>query len=209
MAENGAFRFLVIDDFMPAPFVGGLLAYTLAHQSSFISSQVKRYGEDQTLGDERASRICSQGLGPFEQAFCGTIHAHLPRFFQALGVQPFAIARTELELVACGDGGKFLRHLDIFTQTDREGEPTDRVLSAVYYFHALPKRFTGGELAIYPVRDDAAIEVLQPELNRIVIFPSFAPHEVRKIACPSRDFADSRFSINCWLHRARGQAIAR
>ena len=64
MAGNGAFNFLVIDDFMPAPFVGGLLAYTLAQQSSFISSQVKRYGEAQTLGDERASRICSQGLGP-------------------------------------------------------------------------------------------------------------------------------------------------
>lgn len=209
MAGNGALRSLVIDDLMPALFVGELLEYTLAHQSTFIASQVKRYGEDQTLDDERASRICSRGLGPFEQAFRGAIHAHLPRFFQALGVRPFAIARTELELVANGHGGKFLRHLDTFTRTDREGEPSDRVVSAVYYFHALPRRFTGGELAIYPILNDAAIEVLEPVSNRIAVFPSFAPHEVRKIACSSKDFADSRFSINCWLHRARSQAIAR
>jgi SM-20-related protein len=44
---------------------------------------------------------------------------------------------------------------------------------------------------------------VEPEHNRLVAFPAFVPHEVVPISCPGNAFADRRFSINCWLHRAR------
>lgn len=193
MTEMGKFKFLIIDDFMPGSFVNGLLEYSLEHQGSFVPTQVKRKGDYHTSYDKRMSQACSIGLGPFEEAFSGAIDVHLAQFFRALGVQPFAIARTDIELVAHGEGGMFAPHLDTATEANRHGDSTDRVLSAVYYFHRMPKHFSGGELAIYPIRNDAAIEVLQPVANRLAVFPSFAPHEVRKILCPSKDFADSRF----------------
>ena len=97
------------------------------------------------------------------------------------------------EAVAHGDGAMFVPHLETATDANGRGDSTVRVLSAVYYFHRMPKHFSGGELAIYPIRKDAAVEVLQPVANWLVVFPSFAPHEVRKILWPSKDFADSRF----------------
>jgi Rps23 Pro-64 3,4-dihydroxylase Tpa1-like proline 4-hydroxylase len=48
--------------------------------------------------------------------------------------------------------------------------------------------------------------VLEPRNNRLIAFPSFVPHEVRRVACPSGEFADSRFAINVWLSRARQPA---
>jgi Rps23 Pro-64 3,4-dihydroxylase Tpa1-like proline 4-hydroxylase len=37
-------------------------------------------------------------------------------------------------------------------------------------------------------------------------FPSWAPHEVMPISCPSKRFTDSRFAINYWVYRARTPA---
>jgi SM-20-related protein len=38
---------------------------------------------------------------------------------------------------------------------------------------------------------------LAPENDSLVIFPSWAPHEVMPVVFPSGGFADSRFSVNC------------
>jgi len=51
--------------------------------------------------------------------------------------------------------------------------------------------------------------VIEPAQNRLVVFPSFVRHEVRKISCPSHDFADSRFSINCWLRKEKCDASSK
>jgi Rps23 Pro-64 3,4-dihydroxylase Tpa1-like proline 4-hydroxylase len=45
---------------------------------------------------------------------------------------------------------------------------------------------------------DAAFADIEPGQNRLVAFPSWAPHEVMPISCPSRRFIDSRFAVNCW-----------
>jgi Rps23 Pro-64 3,4-dihydroxylase Tpa1-like proline 4-hydroxylase len=44
---------------------------------------------------------------------------------------------------------------------------------------------------------------IAPEPNSLVLFPSWAPHEVLLVRCPSGRFEDSRFAINCWIYRAR------
>jgi len=59
----------------------------------------------------------------------------------------------ELKLTAHGDGAYFRPHIDMSIGPDRQplgatpGE--DRLLSAVYYFYAEPKAFSGGQLRLY------------------------------------------------------------
>jgi SM-20-related protein len=61
--------------------------------------------------------------------------------FEALGAQPFSPI-FELELVAHGDGAFFARHMDTLNHHHR-------IISAVYYFQALPKAFCGGVLRLH------------------------------------------------------------
>ena len=59
-------------------------------------------------------------------------------------VRGFALGEVERQLTAHGSGGFFAPHVDT-------GHPIDanRRISCVYYFHASPRRFTGGELKLY------------------------------------------------------------
>jgi Rps23 Pro-64 3,4-dihydroxylase Tpa1-like proline 4-hydroxylase len=40
-----------------------------------------------------------------------------------------------------------------------------------------------------------------PQQNQIVFFPCSVLHEITAIECSSRAFADSRFTLNGWLHK--------
>jgi Rps23 Pro-64 3,4-dihydroxylase Tpa1-like proline 4-hydroxylase len=136
--------------------------------------------------------------------------------FAGAGVKPFPVAKLELELVVYLQGAHFGAHRDI----DRSGSQSgfDRVLTGVYYFHAEPKGYTGGTLRLIRFGCDKAtagnfVEV-QPEQNALLVFPSWAMHEVTPVRCDSDDLRSARLAINCWLHRARnaspsGKANAR
>lgn len=90
------------------------------------------------------------------------------------------------------------------------------MLSAVYYFHALPKGFSGGQLRLFrfgadhtAAQSELANHVdLEPVRNSLIAFPSWAYHEVRPVSCPSGDFADFRFALNCWYCRTLAPASA-
>ena len=43
---------------------------------------------------------------------------------------------------------------------------------------------------------------MTPQANRLVVFPSEEFHEAMPVRCPSHAFADSRFAVTTWLHRA-------
>jgi Rps23 Pro-64 3,4-dihydroxylase Tpa1-like proline 4-hydroxylase len=49
-----------------------------------------------------------------------------------------------------GDGAFFTEHKDIAVEDNKFG--VRRIITAVYYFHRLPKAFSGGVLRIYPPR---------------------------------------------------------
>jgi predicted 2-oxoglutarate/Fe(II)-dependent dioxygenase YbiX len=192
---------LVIDDFLAPAQVAALLGYALANETDFVPAGELIEGTA-VANRNRVALRCSIGLGPHREAFVAAIHARFADACAATGVALFAIARTETELVAHGHGGRFDLHHDTLTQTNRAGFDSDRVLSSVFYFHREPKAFSGGELAIYPFRPGEPLTIA-PQQNRLVLFSAIAPHAVHPVACPSRAFADSRFSVNCWLHRAR------
>ncbi len=116
-----------------------------------------------------------------------------------LGTASFEPTHIELELVRHNDGDFYRRHIDTATA---KIEPTivagQRMLSMVYYYHAEPKRYEGGALRLLPIKPGPAFVDVLPGQNRLVAFPSWVPHEVMPISCPSGRFADSRFAINCW-----------
>jgi Rps23 Pro-64 3,4-dihydroxylase Tpa1-like proline 4-hydroxylase len=126
----------------------------------------------------------------------------LPVISDKLGIKRFTPSWTEVELVAHGDGAFFARHSDTIVGPDREGR--SRVISAVYYFYALPKAFSGGVLRIHSMAAsgrEGTFADISPDYDTLVFFPSFFPHEVSPVKCPSGQFLESRFAVNFWVHR--------
>ncbi|MFM5916878.1 MAG: 2OG-Fe(II) oxygenase [Novosphingobium sp.] len=202
MTASPAPKCLIIDPFLGDDLHDALLAFALGEQDAFKPTTIRRGKdgvEDQAV---RQSLRRQGGLGPFEGPFTAAVHARLPELCRALGVSPFEIAKTELELAAHGDGGFYKVHLDTFTQDARLAADTDRAISAVYYFHRQPKGFVGGDLQMHRFGGGLA-ERIEPADNRLAAFASIAPHEVLPIKCPSGRFEDYRFAVNCWLHRSR------
>lgn len=203
-------RFLVVDDFLAPELAAGLLEHALKRSDSFRPAEVMRDGDSRIATDARISMQCDEGLGPYKAAFTAAVHERKESFVEKLGIPNFPLAYTELQLIAHGDGAFYKAHIDTHTVDRRSHELTsDRVVSLVYYFHRAPKNFSGGEIAIHPFCKIGSPAVLEPRQNRLVVFPSFAWHEVRRISCLSGDFGDSRFAINCWLHRERTQRPGR
>lgn len=193
----------VIDGFLPEDLRAALLAHTMASEAAFVPTEVITAGNEGYDPAQRHSFTCTEGLGDLKQAFRKAVTARAPGMLAALRLQECNLDPVELQLVAHRQGSFFLPHIDTFTDANRQGQKSDRLLTMVYYFHARPRRFSGGEIVLYPFTggDGLAIE---PDDNRLLAFPSFALHEVRAITTSEGDrFEDARFAVNCWLHRER------
>jgi Rps23 Pro-64 3,4-dihydroxylase Tpa1-like proline 4-hydroxylase len=186
-----------------------MLDWALSNEPSFKASRL--FGDEVDPG-KRSSRSL-RDLGPLRSILEGELAAHAPEIFHRTGTRPFEIAQYELEMVAYGDGAHFAAHTDIPIGTAHRDHGArfggfDRLLSGVYYFHAEPKGFTGGELRLFRFGSEAAdgpedwMDV-PPEQNSLVVFPSWARHQVLPVSCPSNAFNDSRFAVNCWMCRGR------
>jgi Rps23 Pro-64 3,4-dihydroxylase Tpa1-like proline 4-hydroxylase len=195
---------LVIDDFLPPAVHADWLAFALEQADHFTPALVREEAGGQYAPGTRRSLLFADALGVREDRFVAAITARHDTLFAETGTPPFPVAKHEIELAVHLDGCFFAAHQDTFTGQNRAGLKSDRLISAVYYFHDQPKGFSGGELALYPFGGADPV-VIEPRDNRLVAFPSFALHEVRPVHCPGDHFAQARFSINCWLRRARNQ----
>jgi SM-20-related protein len=197
-------KHLVVDDFLLAEDHAAMLAFALANEAEFAPSEVRRGTQGYHAPSTRKSLLCEAPLGELKDRFRDAIMARRDELFAATGTPPFEVARCEFELAVHRDGCFFAGHKDTFTEEDRAGTRSDRLVSAVWYFYIEPRGFSGGELAISPFGEGDP-DLIEPRNNRLVVFPSVAFHEVLPISCPGDAFADARFSINCWLRRARDQ----
>ncbi|MBX9745658.1 MAG: 2OG-Fe(II) oxygenase [Hyphomonadaceae bacterium] len=192
---------MVINDFLPLDLRDRLWLHTLAHEGAFVDTEVYAEAEARSATDIRRSLHCPDGLGALKKLFKCSIEARTDDILSALGIMTFSPSKMELQLSAHGHLGFYRPHVDTIRASIRQ--PSDRIVTIVYYLHSRPKRFTGGELAIFPLGGGAPV-VVEPIDNRLIAFPSFARHEVRTVQCedPS-DFSQFRFSVNCWIHRTR------
>ena len=199
---------LIIDDFLTHEDHAALLAHALSSVNDFAPTVVWYGAERVVARDSRLSWKCQTGLGEAEHRIAQALVAAMPLAATAIGMPPFALEKAEIELIAHRNGSFFNQHIDTLTEGERDHVESDRMISMVYYLHGQPKRFSGGELVLYPLVAGEA-KVIEPRDNRLIAFPSFTQHEVKPVVVPDGDpFQDARFAVNCWLHRARRQSKA-
>lgn len=180
--------------------VARLLEFTQVERASFRESNVWTNAKDGGEVDPSVRRSWNtKVVGKLRDDIAARARTVLPDICAQLGTTQFEPRRFEIEMVAHGDGAFYTEHHDRHPQSPL----SSRLVSAVYYFHRLPKSFAGGALRIYPIagskRSTAFVEI-EPTNDTLVFFPSWFPHEVLPVHCPSRRFQDSRFAINCWIH---------
>jgi Rps23 Pro-64 3,4-dihydroxylase Tpa1-like proline 4-hydroxylase len=185
--------FAVVRDWLGQQTVARLLKFVQENEHLFDDSLV--YTADGATV-KRASRVSkSFGLGDNKGELKARLIALLPTVFDRFGMQQFVPSKIDTDLVVHGDGAYFLPHID----TNR-GEGRLRILTAIYYFHSIPKGFSGGDLRLYSLDSREHVDV-SPDCDTIVFFPSFFPHEVLPVRCPSQRFLDSRFNVSFLINR--------
>ena len=200
-------------DFLDAAAHQALLDWVSAQKSNFVEATVTKgkAGQGNRLDPEVRIALKLGDLGPLESDLAARFLDALPRGMEAIGSKGPEPRSLELEITAYGDGAHFKPHLDIPVGPDRKplgarkGE--DRVISAVYYFHNRPKRFSGGRLRLFRFGCDPSdcaegdSVAIEPIDNSLLLFPSWAQHGVERVSCPSGDFDHYRYAVNCWYCR--------
>jgi Rps23 Pro-64 3,4-dihydroxylase Tpa1-like proline 4-hydroxylase len=190
-------EYVQIDNFLTREEYQRLLNYVFQRESAFVPTSTST-GDF----DYRRSMIL-HSFPEFSQIVVNRIQAILPDVFRKLNLPSFAIAEIEAQLTSHNDGNYYKVHND-------NGSPdtATREFTYVYYFHQEPKAFSGGELLIYDSKIENNFYVkadsykrVEPRNNSIVFFLSRYLHEVLPVSCPSKAFADSRFTINGWVRR--------
>lgn len=200
-------------DFLAPAEEAMLFDWALANRARFKPATIAGGRVD----PERRSAQCLTDLGPAAALLGTRVRVLMPDMLARTATPPFALEFIELELVAHGHGAFFAAHTDMplgWGRSPLGGDATgtqDRLASAVYYFHREPRGFTGGQLRLHrstpdddpsdpePVRTPADQIDIEPERNSLLVFPSWASHEVLPVNCSSGRFEDHRFAVNIWL----------
>lgn len=193
-------RHVIIDDFLGLDEHRDMLAYALANQHHFapgtVTSNDAHYRQNLVIMDFHAT--------PHSVLIQNRLLTWFPYITQMLGMELFPLEFVESQLTASNDGHFFRVHAD-----GGNDETQQRTLSCIYYFFREPRPFAGGALRLYDTWQQgeqrtpaASWQEIEPVSNRMVVFPSDSHHELMRIRCPSRQFADSRFAATNWLRRA-------
>jgi Rps23 Pro-64 3,4-dihydroxylase Tpa1-like proline 4-hydroxylase len=190
---------VVLDEFLAPHELDELIAYTLRHEEDFQNSEVISPSGEPGVVDfsHRRSRVLMD-LGKHQEVILERIRCVLPRVLSQLGIEEFPITDVEAQITASNDGDFFATHSD-----DAQEAIASRRVTFVYFFHREPRPFEGGELRLFDSSGDhgRGYQTIVPQQNQIVFFPCSVSHEITRVACPSRAFADSRFTLNGWLHK--------
>lgn len=135
----------------------------------------------------------------FKQLIVNRLSQAMPAVFKITSIPKFKIGEIESDVSVYSDKNFLGLHEDIFCSNSRK-------MTYIYYFHSVPKQFVGGQLVVYDSLVDFELNLtkaescylIEPSNNTCVLFPSQCYHQVLQVACS--DFADSRFSINGWIH---------
>jgi Rps23 Pro-64 3,4-dihydroxylase Tpa1-like proline 4-hydroxylase len=188
---------LFLEEFLAPSELGGLQQFAQEQESRFVPSEVL---DDDAQGhrddDVRRSRVLFD-VEPIRPLVTDRVLAVLPWVLGRLGLPAFPVRELELQVTSSNDGEWFRAHRD----GGAAGGADTRELTFVYYCHREPAGFTGGHLRMFLPPDDATSVTIAPPQNAVVFFPSHRLHEVLPVTCPSRRFADSRLTVNGWLHR--------
>ncbi|NES06176.1 MAG: proline hydroxylase [Okeania sp. SIO2F4] len=195
-------HYLLRENFLSHSENQQLLNYVLPKESDFVPAVVSNESATNMFKSyENRRALVLQSFAKFEELIVEKNQEILPDVFTKLNIPEFSIAKFETQLTAHNHGNFYKTHVDNQYPVDK------RVITYVYYFHQEPKAFTGGNLRIYDSKIQGkyyskadTFKTIEPQNNSIVFFLSSYLHEVLPVSCPSQGFADSRFTINGWIH---------
>jgi hypothetical protein len=209
---------LLIDDFLPLPELTQLLAYTIDREVDFADATILRNGSNLASVDLGVRRIgLLPGADSVPPFVLRRLRQAVPELARRLGHEVDESDSLEAHLTATGDGGFFLAHSD-----SSHPAVQTRSTTFVFFFSQNPRPFEGGELCVerdwrsgdriylqdnrHPdglLQRREVVDVIEPQVNRLVAFSSYRMHEVRPVRVQSRAFASSRFTVTGALHRNR------
>jgi hypothetical protein len=195
---------VVLDEFLAPQELDELVSYALQHEAEFQSSAViSPTGDPGVIDYDHRRSLVLMDLGKHQEIILERIRGVLPRVLDQLGIEEFPVTRVEAQITASNDGDFFGAHSD-----DAQETIASRRITFVYFFHREPRQFEGGELRLHDslgrserYLSTRSYQTLVPQQNQIVFFPCSVLHEITPVECPSRAFADSRFTLNGWLHK--------
>lgn len=192
-----ASNYLQIEDFLTLEEKSRLLDHVFQQESAFIPTYTLTGAPD-----HRRSMVL-YSFPDFSESIVNRVQAIIPYIINKLKIPSFSVSQIETQLTAHNDGNYYKIHND-----DGVPEISNRELSYVYYFYREPKPFSGGELLIYDSKIEnnlyiatETFKTVEPRNNSIVFFLSRYMHEILPVICPSKAFADSRFTVNGWVRR--------
>jgi 2OG-Fe(II) oxygenase superfamily/Tetratricopeptide repeat len=191
--------FVRVPDFLPQALHDTLLPRVLAAPGEDVVAST--VGMNEYRPDTRMSYTVT-GLQDLRDAFWEHVAALLPSVLARLQLPPFKVGSKEVRIRTYRAGNFFEVHRD-----DSLPESADRRISFVYFFHRVPRRFSGGDLMLIDTNPDGsrssvtAFTRIVPVDNSLVLFPSRFYHAVVPVECASPDPGDSRFVINGHVHR--------
>ena len=121
-------------------------------------------------------------VGTAGEEFLARVRAIVPAALAELGLRSLPVASIQLQATSTNDGEFFRPHLD-----NKHPATMRRWLSFTFFLHREPRGFSGGQLRI---RDAAGWSSIEPDANRIVLFPPNMLHEIAAVTCPSGAFTD-------------------
>jgi SM-20-related protein len=197
--KRPAMPYLLMEEFLSPAQHADLIKLTLAAETRFQPSTTAggsgRRRSSLVLQDD--AQIAAIMIPRLTQALPDVARRlHIGRAANASG-QP----GVECQVTAHNDGDFYGMHND-----SGAAGLEHRTISYVYYFRSSPRPFRGGELRLYEVaiKDNTYVAgdshwLIEPKDNSAIFFPSHTMHEVLPVTCASRQFADSRFTVNGWI----------
>ncbi len=204
--------FLLYRDILGVDYVAGLLDYVAGRQSDFEGGRMYDRQAGKAIADPvQRDAAYLPDLGPFAGPIKSFVEAIAAPALKALHLSEGKVEPREFVITAYRDGSHIGEHIDTYERPERV-----RILSCVYYFATNPRRFSGGELRLYgfPKSSIAGGSVpapfaeVKPCTDTLVVFPSWIRHQVMPVCVPSKAWLDSRFTINCWMHRVADRSSA-
>jgi SM-20-related protein len=200
-------RYVRIADFLSEEEHQRVFDQALAHQDAFEDSGIldDHGGHRRNYGIRKSRTLSGRHLEAVSDLFDRRLRGMLPSVRRELGLSWFPLGEIERQLTVHADGGFFAPHRDT-------GHPVvaNRRISCIYYFHANPRRFTGGELKLYDswVTDygttpAATYTTIAPLDNSLVFFASDTFHEVCPVQREIPAFRDSRFAVTIWFREGK------
>ena len=197
--KRPALPFLVMEEFLSPEQHAEVVKLALAAETRFQPSTTAGGS-----GRRRSSRVLTENA-PITEIVIPRLNQVVSDVAWRLHVERAANASgapgVECQVTAHNDGDFYNMHND-----SGAAGLEKRTISYVYYFRSRPKAFRGGELRLYEVAVANGVYVagdenwmVKPKDNSAIFFPSHTMHEVLPVTCSSKQFADSRFTVNGWI----------